>query len=186
MIALPQDKIRQEINRIRKRLNLPKSITPCILEAYHAIERCDLSIDPLKTIPLVFLLYLNANDYFLDLYQICRISYISIDECMRFTEPLRRFANDGTRSQLLTHYTKEFSYAERRTLRFEHFRTKYGRCPLCSCELDEEYLRLFFLTDRTTAATCREICCSGWHGKKHFAMSIGGASPLRSPVFYAS
>ncbi|TXT53374.1 MAG: hypothetical protein BAJALOKI1v1_2480003 [Promethearchaeota archaeon] len=148
MIRLSEDKIRQEINRIRRRLQLPKSINRCIFTLYRKIELCIISTDPLKLIPLLFLLYLNANDYFVSFYRISEIAYISVDECVQLTEPLLSYEFLGSRSQLLAPIKTTISNTQRNTLRFESFRSKYGKCPICSHLLDEEYLRLFFF-DKT-------------------------------------
>ncbi len=115
---------------------MPLSINEQIYILFQEIEKCAIQTDPLKLIPLLFLLYLNANDYFLSLDKVAKISYISVSECLTFTEDLRRFEFDEDRCT--------FQNIKTYTLTFPKFHKKYRMCPVCNTELDEQYLRLYY------------------------------------------
>jgi hypothetical protein len=135
-------KIRKEINRIRRRLHLPHKINNNIYRLFREIRRCSpndhiVSTDALKVIPFLFMISLNSNDFFLSADKLAQISYVNINEVLSIVEPLYRFKFDATRVSSQTILTYSFT--------FQKYRKRYAQCPLCDHNLDEEYLRLFYI-----------------------------------------
>jgi hypothetical protein len=154
MIKISRQQIRKEINRIRNRLGLAQRINDEIYRIYSELQQCappdhPFSSEPLKMIPFLFFISLNANAFFISADTLPQISYVNINEVMSVVEPLYRYDFDSGRvsSQNIRFYS----------FTFEKFARRYSDCPLCEHALEEGYLRLFYLEHSYLRETLRNM-----------------------------